>query len=46
MYLNKYANISNCNLPGFDENSADLCNAKLKSTFVDNKQINDLIQAL
>ena len=33
-------------LTWFDENFANLCNAKLKSTLVDNKEINNPIQSL
>ena len=37
MYLNKRNNPSKCTLPGFDENVAKLCTAKLKYNIVDNK---------
>ena len=37
MYLNRWTNTSKCNLPGFAENFANLCTAKLKSTILDNK---------
>ena len=46
MYINICTNPSKCTLPGFSEIFANLCTAKLKSTLVDNKQINELIQAL
>ena len=45
MYLNKVTNSSKFTLPGFYENFANLCTAKLKSTLVYNKYINDPIQA-
>ena len=38
MYLNKYTKPSRCTLPGFDENFANLCTAKHKSTLVDKKK--------
>ena len=34
MYLNRCTNTSKCNLPGFDENFANLCTEKLKSALV------------
>ena len=40
MYLKKCTNHSKHNLPRFDENFANLCTAKLKSTLVDNKLSN------
>ena len=46
MYLKKITDPSKYTLPGFDENFANLCTLKLKYTHVDNKSINDPIQAL
>ena len=37
MYLNRCTKPSKYTLPGFDDNFANLCTAKLKSNIVDNK---------
>ena len=46
MYINKCINPSKFNLPGFAESFTNLFTANLKSTFVDNRQINEPMQAL
>ena len=46
IYINKYTNPSKFTLPGFSENFANLCTAKLKSTLVENRQINNPMQAM